>query len=57
MTFEDGLLLMFIGCSLTVAGFLAAFLVADRIRRKAIDEEIRKREAKKNPYHYGDDTV
>ena len=34
MDFEHGLLMFFIGCTVTVIGFLIAYLVANRHHRK-----------------------
>ena len=57
LDFEHGLLLGIIGCTVTIVGFFIAFLIANKIKREEIENELRKREAKKNPYYFGDDTV
>ena len=55
MDFAHGLLLFFIGCTLTVGGFFTAFLIINYNRKKQKERE----EAIKNRPHgyYGDDTV
>ena len=54
---EHGLLLGIIGCTVTIVGFFIAFLVVNKVKRKEREDELRKRENEKNPYHFGDDTV
>ena len=50
---EYGLLLGFIGCTVTVVGFFIAFLVFNKIKRKEKEYELRKRENEKIPYYFG----
>ena len=56
MDFSHGILLFFIGCTVTFVGFFTAFLVINYNKRK----ELKKIEDKKNRIegsYYGDDTV
>ena len=56
MDFSHGILLFFIGCTLTFVGFFMAFLVINYNKKKEKELE----EAKKNRIqgsYYGDDTV
>jgi hypothetical protein len=60
MDLEHGLLLGFLGCTVTFVGFFTAFLLINYSKKKELKrlEEIEKR--KKGPlsnHYYGDDTV
>ena len=58
MDFSHGILLFFIGCTVTFVGFFMAFLVINYNKKKELKklQEIENR--KKFPDHYfGDDTV
>ena len=57
MDLAHGILMFFMGCSITLIGFFIAFLVVNKIKRKEREDELRKRENEKNPYYFGDDTV
>ena len=55
MDLQDGLLMFFIGCTITIIGFFIAFLVINYNKKK---EEERIKRQKENLVHpYGDDTV
>ena len=55
MDFSHGILLFFIGCTLTFLGFFTAFLVINHNRKKEKEKE---EERKNRPIGYwGDDTV
>ena len=55
MDLQDGLLMFFIGCTITIIGFFSAFLVINHNKKK---EEERIKRKKEGPIHpYGDDTV
>jgi len=58
MDSTHGILLFFIGCTVTFVGFFTAFLIINYNKKKELQklEEIENR--KKMPHHYyGDDTV
>ena len=55
MDLQDGLLMFFIGCTITIIGFFIAFLVINYNKKK--EEERIKRENEPKVHPYGDDTV
>ena len=58
MDITHGLLLFFIGCTVTFLGFFMAFLVINYNKKKEL-QKLEENKIKKNmPHHYyGDDTV
>jgi len=58
MDFAHGILLFFIGCTLTFVGFFTAFLIINYNKKKELQrlKEIEDRKKLPNRY-YGDDTV
>ena len=58
MDLEHGLLLGFLGCTVTFVGFFMAFLVINYNKKKELKRLKELEERKKFPDHYfGDDTV
>ena len=58
MTFEYGLGLAILGCTVTFIGFFMAFLVINYNKKKELKRLKELEERKKFPDHYfGDDTV
>jgi len=58
MDFSHGILLFVIGCTVTLMGFLMAFLVINYNQKKELKRLKNLEERKKFPDHYfGDDTV
>ena len=55
MDLQDGLLMFFIGCTITIIGFFIAFLVINYNKKK--EEERIKKQNEPKVHHYGDDTV
>ena len=55
MTLQYGLLLGFLGTSLTIIGFTIAYIVYERHRKNI--ERIERRSKEKNPFVFGEDTV
>ncbi len=55
MDLQDGLLMFFIGCTITIIGFFIAFLVINYNKKK--EEERIKRQNEQKIHPYGDDTV
>tara|TARA_B100000073_G_scaffold284165_1_gene245361 strand:- start:228 stop:434 length:207 start_codon:yes stop_codon:yes gene_type:complete len=53
MDLQHGFGLFFIGITLTLVGFFTAYIVINLHKKHLENEEIRKREAKKNPYNFG----
>jgi len=58
MDITHGLLLFFIGCTVTFLGFFMAFLVINYNKKKELQKLEENEIKKKMPHHYyGDDTV
>ena len=58
MDFSHGILLFFIGCTVTFLGFFMAFLVINYNKKKELQKLEENEIKKKMPHHYyGDDTV
>ena len=58
MDFSHGILLFFIGCTLTFVGFFTAFLVINYNKKKELQRLKDIENRKKSPNRYwGDDTV
>ena len=59
MDFAHGILLFFIGCTLTFVGFFTAFLIINYNRKKELKKlkEIEGRKKGPMSHYYGDDTV
>ncbi len=55
MDLQYGILMMFIGCSVTFIGFFVAFLIINYNKKK--EEERIKKENEYKVHPYGDDTV
>jgi len=55
MDLQHGILMMFIGCSVTFIGFFIAFLIINYNKKKEEERIKRANEPKVHPY--GDDTV
>ena len=55
MDLQYGILMMFIGCSVTFIGFFIAFLIINYNKKKEEERIRRANEPKVHPY--GDDTV
>lgn len=57
MTFGYGLGLGVIGSLVTVTGFFIAVLIYNYNQKEELKKMKFKKELKKNPYYFGDDTV
>ena len=55
MDLQHGLLMFTFGCTITIIGFLIAFLVINYNKKK--EEEIIKKQNEPKVHPYGDDTV
>jgi len=53
MDLQHGFGLFFVGMTLTFLGFFTAYIIINLNKKHLENEEIRKREAKKNPYNFG----
>ena len=59
MDFSHGILLFFIGCTVTFVGFFTAFLIISYNKKKELKKLKEIEDRKKGPmgHYYGDDTV
>ena len=57
MTYGHGLALVVIGCLVTVTGLFISFLIYNYNQKEELKKMKLKKELKKNPYYFGDDTV